>query len=198
MNLTLLGTGFDADPTDNLTCHFRGGQNYASHGVPVDATGLFISNNAVVCQFPPSGVLPLDSPLDLKLNANESWSQNSHAVVSVRTFAEVALDKRPYLSNETEQAVILVRVDADAIQNFPGTKGMTQIDVCRTIRYSKSNHTEMCDSWDIQPNGTAIAVPIKLGDLSYVKSTDLEIDITFFCTGNTSQCNRGDHFRLGT
>ena len=208
LNVTLLGIGFNPDPNANLTCHFRGGQNYAAHGVR-DTNATLLSPNAVVCHFPPSGVLPLDSKTDLKLNGNESWSCNSHAVLSIRTFVEVALDKRPYLSNETGSAVLLVSVDADAASSFEGTRGMKQLSVCRTIHYLISNTTHTCDVWNNLPNKTALSIPLNLGDLSIVEATDVEVDISFLSaacstillksrSGDTSECDRGAVFPLST
>ena len=125
-----------------VTCHVRGGINYGLMHAANNTRATWVdtpagANNSIVCDVP-RGVASFDGRLDLKLDGNESWSgpQASNATrlpsLKFRTFVQAAFGRRPYLSNETDGAELLLLLDTVSAAAFPPTANATHLRTCKT------------------------------------------------------------------
>ena len=170
--VVLTASGLSSPPAGSVvTCHVRGGRNYGLMVAANNTAATWLdtppgANDSILCHVP-RAVVSFDGRLDLKLDGNESWSgpQASNASslppLRFRTFVEVALGRRPYLSNETDGAELLLRVDTASAAAFPPTANATHLHICYgfpTAGQPPRCHLAPLSSWR---GDVAVSVPLR-------------------------------------
>ena len=177
----IVGERFAQPPAGStLTCHVRGGMNYGLNYAANNTAATWINSTHIACVVP-SGVSTFDGRLDVKLNGNESWSNpqahnaSSLPPLSFRTFCEVGFGRRPYLSNETADAELILWPDTAAIADFPATRDAAMLHVCYDIPGTMRN----CHALVLPPQGVmAAALPIVVPASPDQRDLNVSINVT--------------------
>lgn len=204
--VVIRGTGF-AEPAAglSLTCHIRGGLfhgAYTPDPVPSPANNTvatWLNSTAVRCMVPGSGIT-FDGHLDIKLDGDEGYSNpqahNASSLPPLRStqFVQAAFGRRPYLSNETASAEMILLPDAEAIAEFPPTRTAAVLKVCHAVVNLVGGAADLrgpghdmhgvggplppsgCAEVPLPRNGAAAAVPVKV-ELGSATAADFNVSI---------------------
>jgi hypothetical protein len=184
-----------------LSCHVRGGMYYAEPVAPPanNTVATWLNSTAVRCEMPPA-IVSYDAHLDIKLDGNESYSNpqahnaSSLPALNFRTFVQVGFGRRPYLSNETAAAELVLWPDIAAITAFTPTRTAALLHVCYAFvatdgpgarsgggsssESSAARGRRTCHTLPLPKNGAASALAIQLEHApSHVGARDLNISV---------------------
>ena len=181
----IVGEGFPRPPAGStLTCHVRGGMFFAESHAANNTAATYINSTAISCDVP-AGLSSFDGRLDVKLDGNESWSNpQAHNASSLpalffRTFVEAGFGRRPYLSNETSDAELILRPDVSAMKSFPATRDVALLHVCYSIGATQPN----CHALPLPAGGAAAALPVVVAESPEARDINVSIDITLMAAG---------------
>ena len=182
------GFGTAADQPSDLVCRAKFGDFVPGINITQSRGPAKVLNDTAILCTGMGGVAPGGAAGIAVESASHSdpakhvWWSSGVAAAQYATFVEVTPDRRPYLSNETSTASLLVAVDTAAIAAYPPTANAVNVTLCATLE---------------QPSPTSMLLNPSLVGLQLLPCVDLALADLASRGGNGVLADSGAGFKNG-